>query len=157
MEIEDAARLMGMKPSQIAEVYEVEDGTLVVSVGDGAQTLIADGRCSAVFPRRELPGVRVTEVVAEEQEAAAASEPDCGTCGGTGAVEEGEMCPDCAEPNQDDTDTVPDATAEKVLEWAGDDKARLERALDAELHRESPRSTLVTKLSNALARIGAGS
>ena len=52
---------------------------------------------------------------------------------------------------ESDPDAVPDDTAEKVLAWVGDDKARAERALKAEQAKQKPRTTLVdqlTKLAN---------
>ena len=98
MELDDIAALMGMKPASIADVYEVDDGLLVVT-SEGAQTLVADGRCSAVYPRRELPTVLVVDVddgvvigfagpggdmsgphLVEAPERVV--EVDCGTCGG---------------------------------------------------------------------------
>jgi len=52
LSIEDAAKAMSMKSASIADIYDVADGTLVVT-SEGAQTLIdADGKCQPVFPRR---------------------------------------------------------------------------------------------------------
>jgi len=58
---DEAARLMSMKVDSISEVYDVADGVLVVT-SEGAQTLIVDGKCSAVFPRRAIPFAAVAPV-----------------------------------------------------------------------------------------------
>jgi hypothetical protein len=44
-------------------------------------------------------------------------------------------------------DVVPDGSIAEVLDWVGDDPDRATLALEAELAKESPRSTLVDKLS----------
>lgn len=50
---EDVARITSMPERSISHVFDVADGTLVVTE-EGAQTLIVDGVCSAVYPRREV-------------------------------------------------------------------------------------------------------
>jgi hypothetical protein len=42
---------------------------------------------------------------------------------------------------------VPDGSISEILDWVGDDEERAALALEAELAKESPRSTLVDKLS----------
>jgi hypothetical protein len=42
---------------------------------------------------------------------------------------------------------VPDGSISEILDWVGDDPDRAALALEAELDKESPRSTLVDKLS----------
>jgi hypothetical protein len=43
-------------------------------------------------------------------------------------------------------DGVPDGTVDEVLAWVGSDKARAQKALDAEDEAEKPRTTLVEAL-----------
>jgi hypothetical protein len=71
---DEAARLMSMKPDSIADVYDVADGVLVVT-SEGAQTLIVDGRCSAVYPRRDLPAAEPEVAEAEPAETPTDPEP----------------------------------------------------------------------------------
>lgn len=42
---------------------------------------------------------------------------------------------------------VPDGSISDILKWVGDDPDRASAALKAELSKETPRSTLVDKLS----------
>ena len=44
-------------------------------------------------------------------------------------------------------DDVPDGSISDVLDWVGEDEDRKAQALEAEQAKESPRSTLVDKLS----------
>lgn len=48
------------------------------------------------------------------------------------------------------SDEVPNGSGNDVLKWAGDDKSRLRRALEAEQSKEQPRTTLVRQLSDKL-------
>lgn len=67
----------------------------------------------------------------------------CPECGSTDAYEAGspEHLAALEAVNQ-----VPDGTAEKILDWVGDDPDRLARALAAERAAAKPRTTLVDQL-----------
>lgn len=61
-----------------------------------------------------------------------------------------EPAPELAEPPAPavvDPDAVPTGTADEVLAWVGDDRARAGRALVVEKTAEKPRTTLVDKLA----------
>lgn len=47
------------------------------------------------------------------------------------------------------TEVVPDGTINEILEWAGDDKDRVQKALDRELE-EKGRKTLIDSLEERL-------
>jgi hypothetical protein len=49
---------------------------------------------------------------------------------------------------------VPEGTADKVLEWVGEDKERAAQALVAEQKRDKPRSTLVDQLTKTAGLAG---
>lgn len=55
-----------------------------------------------------------------------------------------------APPPPITTDGVPDGTVDDVLEWVGDDRDRAQQALDNELTRPTPRTTLVEPLEELL-------
>jgi hypothetical protein len=55
-----------------------------------------------------------------------------------------------------DDNEVPKGTAKEVIEWAGDDPDRIQRALDTENAAEDPRSSLIEDLERAKRRAGAG-
>jgi hypothetical protein len=48
--------------------------------------------------------------------------------------------------------TVPDGTAEEVLDWVGEDKTRAQQALDAEQAKEKPRKGLTEALDDLLTK-----
>lgn len=51
-----------------------------------------------------------------------------------------------------DGDGVPEGSATQILEWVGDDPARAAAALEAEAHREKPRTTLAGNLGKIAGR-----
>lgn len=52
-----------------------------------------------------------------------------------------------------DGDGVPEGSAKQVLAWVGDDPARAAAALEAETHREKPRTTLAGDLGRITGRV----
>jgi hypothetical protein len=133
MDIAEAAQRMGMKAfKEVVDVVETPDGH-VVTTHDGFRTLIhPDGAMTFGVPE---PDVEVVEEISEVEAQAIAEHVNRVT-----------------EAGDDD---VPDGTANEIMEWVGEDIARGERALAVELKRDPQRSTLVAKLSNLLARLGA--
>jgi hypothetical protein len=101
-----------------ADVLGVEEteGGTVVRVLDGSDRLVAD---DGVFALTDHPATAQLRRWHDEPEAAA--------------------------PERDGAE-LPDGTAEDVLTWVGDDRARAAEALAAEEGRDHPRSTLVSKL-----------
>lgn len=57
-----------------------------------------------------------------------------------------EVFDDAAEKPPADPDAIPDGTAADVLAWVSDDRDKAGKALEAELAKEKPRSTLVAAL-----------
>lgn len=51
-----------------------------------------------------------------------------------------------------DGDGVPEGSAKQVLAWVGDDPVRAAAALEAETHREKPRTTLAADLGRVAGR-----
>jgi hypothetical protein len=51
---------------------------------------------------------------------------------------------------EDEANEVPTGTTKEILAWAGDDKERAQRALDAENENDEPRKGLVKELNARL-------
>lgn len=49
------------------------------------------------------------------------------------------------------SETVPEGSIAKVLDWVGDDPDRAQEALDVERESDNPRSTLVAQLEDIVA------
>jgi hypothetical protein len=129
MEIVDAARALGMKPREVREVRATDAGH-VVTTHDGTVTLVReDGSMAHRYV--EVPQAVEAPVVEDD----------------------GDDLP----PAGPDADPVPDGSITDVMAWVDGDQDRAERALDAELHREPQRATLVSQLSALLAKLGAQS
>jgi len=54
------------------------------------------------------------------------------------------------EKKPSDANTVPEGTAEEVLDWVGDDVTRARKALAAERKDDSPRKTVVEPLQKMI-------
>lgn len=66
-----------------------------------------------------------------------------------GGLVEGIDGPGDAEASSEDLGDIPENIAD-IMKWVGDDPDRMQAALDAELAKDKPRSTLVDSLTEAL-------
>lgn len=133
----EAARALGVAPSEVRDVEETQDGARV-RMTNGAVRLITPG--DGVFACDDHPAsahLRRWAEPVEETDEPRLSEPE----------DEGEGEGQREGEGEQQGDEVPDGTIEQVLAWVGDDQARAVRALDAEHAREKPRSTLVARLT----------
>ncbi|MEU4576619.1 hypothetical protein [Nonomuraea sp. NPDC023979] len=154
----EAARALGVAPSEVRDVEETGDGARVRMTNGAVRLITGDG----VFACDEHPAsahLRRWEE-SEPESVEDADEPRLGEGEGEGQDDgegegeqqgepegkgEGQGQPEGEGEHQGDE--VPDGTVEQVLAWVGDDQARAVRALDAEHAREKPRSTLVARLT----------
>jgi hypothetical protein len=142
LSIEDAARIMGMKPHREVRQATPVDGGTVALTHDGGRTLIRDDG-SMEF---NLPALSV--VVDDETEAKLARiEADLDQLGEL--LDEQD---DDGEPDGDGLDAALAGNAAGVLAWVDGDAGRATRAIEAEQSREAPppRSTLIADLRKVL-------
>ncbi|GAA4626630.1 hypothetical protein GCM10023196_035640 [Actinoallomurus vinaceus] len=134
----EAARHLGLADTEVVTVTDTADGT-AVRVKDGSERLVTD---EGVFALNDHPATAnfrrwdgsdaPAEALAEAREAAAPNEqPTAG---------------ESTEDRDGKGGEVPDGNADAVLDWVGEDRDRAARALEVEVEREHPRSTLVSKL-----------
>lgn len=139
---EEVVRLMGAKDREVDDVQETEDGTVVTV--RGTRTLIRED--GSMVHGVDEPEVEVVEELSEEDaERIAAHVNGVELVGdGTGEalppIDEDDPSAECVH------DPVPEGSIAAVLEWVGDDADKAARALDAELAKDAPRSTLVAAL-----------
>jgi hypothetical protein len=150
---EEVVKLMGAKDREVDSVVEVPDGTVVTI--HGYRTLIhPDGSMTHGV---DEPEVEIVGEISDEDAAKVAALVNGESDDDEDDFTEDDEDAEDAEVATADVDPVPDGSIAVVLEWVGQDQARAERALDAELHRDPQRSTLVAQLSQLLASIGAAS
>lgn len=165
----EAARHLGLADTEVLATEETEDGT-VVRLSAGGDRLITredgvfaltDHPSTAGLRRWQGPGTcdktpAETATPASQTQAPVAEGPASemspvkGHPAADATYSEGAALPD----NRQDLDVapggtgeeVPDGNADAVLDWAGDDRDRAKRALEAEEGRDHPRSTLISKL-----------
>ncbi|UUV34386.1 hypothetical protein NQK81_13325 [Amycolatopsis roodepoortensis] len=140
--IEDAARVMGMAPSEVLAVAEVGE-YLVVTTSDGQRTAVADNGDLHLL----TPETAAQLGIGQETEAPVDVDPDSSGEGeSTGPVLENPGGDQTPEVTGEQVDEVPDVNKDELLAWVGDDTDRAARALAAENARDKPRSTVVAEL-----------
>jgi hypothetical protein len=123
----EAARALGVAPSEVRDVEETQDGARV-RMTNGAVRLVTPG--DGVFACDDHPASAHLRRWQEPEPLEETEEPV--------KVED-----ETTDPTEGE---VPDGTVEQVLGWVGDDQARAAQALTAEQARDRPRSTLVARL-----------
>lgn len=132
---EQAARVLGMKTREIVDVQD-HGHYAVVTTHDGARSLVyEDGTVEPHTPQAEAALQSLQHVAAQADEQDADGEPDDGDEDEGAGADDGE---------------VPSGTVEVVLAWVGQDADRAQRARDAELATERPRTGLVDKLQKVV-------
>ena len=131
----EAARRLGLADTEVLDVVQTGDGT-AVRVKDGSERLITGDGVFALTDHLATANFRRWEgSPAPAKALAEAREPKAGSAEEAPAVR-----------YEHPVGEVPDGNADAVLDWAGDDRDRAAQALAAEVEREHPRSTLVSKL-----------
>lgn len=134
MEHGDVARLLNVADADLKSYVESDDGVSVQLTDGVARMWTPDGvfavnDCPQNRNLRPLPeGLRNAGVVTED------------------SIDEDEAEVADAPEESPTTEAVPDGTADEVLSWVAGDPGRAALAIEAEEHRDKPRSVLLGNL-----------
>lgn len=140
--IEDAARVMGMAPSEVLAVAEVGE-YLVITTTDGQHTRVSDEGEAQLLTAAQAAQLGIGQKTGAPVDDV---DPDSPVEGADPAAAAEGAGQELETPGGEQPDEVPDVSKDELLAWVGEDTDRAARALAAENARDKPRSTVVAEL-----------